>query len=186
MRTIITTTLISYMLVLTGCARQQLETVEQICIQNITKAKAMEAGEDVLGRFHFRIDKSDAELGYIRTRPLASAKFFEFWRNDNVGWRNSAEANLHSIRRIVELDIARQGGQLCIGCDVKVQRLNLPETDVTSSGRVYGMFSASGRSMQKLKLRPEQRKNIVWIELGPDEKLATKILKSLEEQIANR
>jgi hypothetical protein len=174
--------LIACVLTLTGCAQpQHQEVVEQICLPDIQKQQAMQTAEDVLARMHFTIDKSDAEQGIIRTRPLPAAQSFEFWRNDNVGSFNSTEANLHSVRRTAELGISQQAGQLCISCDVKVQRLSLPEHEVTSSGRSYEMFTTSNQSIQVLELHPEQEKDMVWIDLGSDKQLATKILKRIEK-----
>jgi hypothetical protein len=146
-----------------GCAKQQqFKAVEQICVANIKKPEAMQITEDVLRRMHFTISKADAEQGLIRTKPLPGAQFFEFWRSDNVGALNSVEANLHSLRRTVELDITQQGGQLCIGCDVKVQRLSLPEHKVGSSSRQKGM---------------------AWLNMGEDTTLSTKILKRIEKKL---
>ena len=167
-------------LMLTGCAQTQLhEVVEQICLPDMDKQQAMQTAEDVLSRMHFTIDKADAEQGIIRTRPLPAAQSFEFWRSDNVGSFNSTEANLHSIRRTAELGISRQGGQLCIKCDVKVQRLSLPEREVTSSGRAYEMFTPSNQSMQVLALHPEQKKEMAWVDVGRDGQLTTEILKRI-------
>ena len=167
-----------------GCAQtQRHEVVEQICLPDTQKLQAMQTAEDVLGRMHFTIDKADAEQGIIRTRPLPAAQSFEFWRSDNVGSFNSTEANLHSIRRTAELGISRQDGQLCIKCDVKVQRLSLPEREVTSSGRSYEMFTPSNQSIQVLALHPEQKKEMAWIDLGSDKQLATDILKQIEKQL---
>jgi len=175
-----------------GCAgTQQYKGVEdvrpssvaaQICLPDMDKREAMQTAEVVLAKMHFIIEKSDAERGFIRTRPLPGAQFFEFWRKDSVGAFNWSEANLHSIRRVVELDISRQGGQLCIGCDVKVGRLNLPEREVVGS-RAYEMFSASSRSRQRLALHPEQKRGMAWVYLGKDVKLATVILEHLEGKI---
>jgi hypothetical protein len=167
-------------LILMGCAQpQHQEVVEQICLSDMDKQQAMQAAEDVLGRMNFTIDKSDAEQGVIRTKPLSAAQSFEFWRSDNVGSFNTTEANLHSIRRTAELGISRQGGQLCISCNVKVQRLSLPERDITSSGRAYEMFSRSEPSIQILQLHPEQKKDMAWIDLDSDRQLATEILKRI-------
>ncbi len=179
-----------FALILAGCAKQQqYEVVEPICFPDMAKAEAMQIAEDVLGEMHFTIDKSDAELGVIRTRPLAGAQFFEFWRQDNVGAFNSAEANLHSIRRIAELDIkevpAKRGpAQLCINCNVNAQRLRLPEREISSSSRAYGLFSQSSSSMQTLKLHAQQRRGMAWVDLGQDRQLATVILKQIENKIA--
>ena len=169
---------------LAGCAEtQKYEVTEQICVANVEKLKTIETAEDVLGQMHFTIDKADVEQGFIRTRPLTGAQFFELWRSDNVGPSNSLQANLHSIRRIVELDINRQEEKLCVGCDVSVQRLSLPEHEVSSSARAYQMFSESTASMQRLKLRPEQKKQMAWVNLDKDTKLAAEILKRIEKSV---
>ena len=172
---------------LTGCAgNQQYKTIESVCMPNLEKAKAMQAAENVLGRMHFTVEKADTEQGYIRTAPLTAAQWFEFWRSDNVGKFNSAEANLHSIRRIAELNMGQQGEQLCICCNVKTQRLSLPGREVTSSSQVPGMFSTSNSSVQKLKLNREQKKQIAWLDLGKDAELETEILRRIERQIAKQ
>lgn len=167
-----------------GCAEQQrYEAAEPICMDNVDKHQAMEVAEDVLANMHFTIEKADIESGLIKTKPLPGAQFFEFWRSDNVGANNSLEANLHSIRRTVELNISRQNNRLCIDCNVAVQRLSLPEHEVSSSGRAYEMFSKSSSSLQKIRLNPEQEANMAWIDLGRDEQLAAEILKLIENRI---
>jgi hypothetical protein len=170
---------------LAGCAEtQQFKAVEQICLPDTHKAETMQAAEVVLSKMHFTIAKADAESGFIRTRPLPGAQFFEFWRRDNIGSFNTAEANLHSIRRIVELDISRQGEKLCIGCNVNIQRLHLPQHH-DSSARAYKMPSASSSLKQKLVLSPEQKKGMTWVDLGEDARLETEILQQIEKQITN-
>lgn len=172
---------------LAGCAeQQQSKTIEQICVPNAQKQQAMEIAEDVLGRMHFTLAKADAEQGFIRTRPLPGAQFFEFWRSDNVGTENFLEANLHSIRRSAELDISEQNERLCIGCEVMVQRLSLPEFEVSSSSRAYEMFSRSTDSMQKLELRREQQEAIAWLDMGQDTRLSTEILKRIEARLKSQ
>jgi hypothetical protein len=175
------------LLLLSGCAeQQQSKTIEQICVPNVQKQQAMEIAEDVLGQMYFTVAKADAEQGLIRTRPLPGAQFFEFWRSDNVGTDNFLEANLHSVRRTVELDISEQGEQLCIGCDVHVQRLSLPEHEVSSSARAYELFSKSTARMQELRLRPDQEKEMAWLDMGQDSRLSTEILKRIEAELETR
>jgi len=175
--------LIIYAIMLTGCGKQQqYEIVEQIKLDNTDKLQAMQVAEDVLAKMNFTIEKADTESGFIRTRPLAGAQSFEFWRKDNAGSFNAAEANLHSIRRIAELNITPDGEKLRINCDVKTQRLSMPERQISSSTRAYEMFSKSSPSMQKLKLNKERKAEVAWVELQPDKQLATEILKRIEER----
>jgi hypothetical protein len=171
-------------LLLTGCARQQQsETLKQICPAGLNKQQAFGIAEDVLGEMHFSIAKSDADLGVIITRPLTAAQFFEFWRKDNVDSFSSAEANLHTIRRIAELNIDQQDTNLCIRCRVNTQRLRLPEREISSRARAYNLFSQSGSSRQVLKLNPEQQRNMTWVDLGDDTQLAAVILRQIENKI---
>jgi hypothetical protein len=180
-----TCALMTCALMLTGCARQkQYEAIEQLCVPDIDKIEAMQIAEDVLAKMHFTFEKVDPQSGIIRTSPLPGAQFFEFWRADNVGAFSSAEANMHSIRRAVELSIEKENERLCITCDVQVQRLSLPEHQVSSSARAYRMFSESSPSMQKLKLTPEQKRAMAWTSLGKDTRLATEILHRIDKRIA--
>jgi hypothetical protein len=152
----------------------------------ISKADLMDVAEQVLAGMFFTIEKADVETGLIRTRPLPAAQFFEFWRSDNVGIKNTLAANLHTIRRVVTLDISQLDKELRIGCKVYAQRLSLPERQVSSSARVYGIFSRSSPSLQRFQLNPEQKKKMAWIGLGRDLKLEAEILKRIETQIVRR
>jgi hypothetical protein len=176
--------LIACALFVAGCTEPyRNETIEQICPAGLNKQQAMQIAEDVLGEMHFTIAKSDANLGIIRTTPLAGAQFFEFWRKDNIGAFNFTEANLHSIRRIAELNINQQDSHLCVRCSVNTQRLRLPEREIRSRSRAYDMFSQSSSSRQQLKLNPEQKEGMTWVDLGQDKQLATVILKQIENKI---
>lgn len=180
--------LMTFALILSGCAKQQqYETAaEPLCVTGLERVAVMKVAEDVLSEMHFTIEKADVESGLIRTRPLSGAQFFEFWRSDNIGGFNSAESNLHSIRRTVELNMTPQGEKLCLGCNVKVQRLSLPEREVSSSGHAYQMFSKSTASLQKLTLDPQQKAGMAWVDLGLDSHLAAEILNRIERQFATQ
>jgi hypothetical protein len=154
-------------LLLVGCAQtQRRETIKQVCLADANQAALMEAAQNTLGEMLFVIDKADAQHGYIRTQPLSGAQSFEFWRSDNAGSFNWAEANLHSVRRTAELNVSQEDDKLYIGCEVRVQRLSLPEQEITSTARAYMMFSKSTSRMQSLELGPGQRKQAGWIDLG--------------------
>ncbi len=79
-----------------------------------------------------------------------------------------------------------QGEKLCLGCNVKVERLSLPEREVSSSGHAYQMFSKSTASLQNLTLDPQQKAGMAWVDLGQDSHLAAEILNRIERQIATQ
>ena len=160
-----------------------------VCTQHAARSTqhVMEVAEDVLTGMYFTIEKADVDSGLIRTRPLPGAQFFEFWRSDNVGADNALAANLHSIRRTVTINISHVGAvrepPRRIGCEVQTQRRSLPERHLSSSARVYGMFSQSSPLLQRLKLNPEQKRKMAWTDLGRDSRLEAEILKRIETRI---
>ncbi len=181
---LITYALISLAVLAASCGQKhRSEAVGQICLAGVHKQEAMQAAEECLSKMHFAIDKADTEQGYIRTRPLSGAQWFEFWRSDNVGSFNEAEANIQDIRRTIELNFGPLDSRLCIGCVVTVQRLSLPERKITSGAQAYNMFTKSSGGVQQLELSNAQKKAAVWLDLGRDEALETEILNRLENQI---
>ncbi len=173
--------------ILAGCAKQQqYETVEQILVPDISTARAMQIAEDALAKMHFTIEKADPQTGFMRTKPLPGAQFFEFWRKDNVGPENKALANLHTIRRVVELNFSRDKEKLRISCDVQAYRLSLLQSQSTSRALAPGMFTGSSESEQKLQLRSGPEVDVAWVNLGQDKQLATEILKRIEERVERR
>ena len=172
-------------LLLAGCAeQQQYQAAEPLLMENTDKLRVMEMAEDVLVKMHFTIEKANDENGFIKTKPLQGAQFFELWRSDSVGTGNWLANNLHSIRRIVELNINEQDKDLYSNCDVKIYRLSLPEREIRSA-HAYDLFSTSGPTLQRIQLHPEQKADMAWIALGKDEQLAAEILKRIEQQIVS-
>ena len=170
-------------LYLCSCGKSiQIDRVDPLCI-SADKAQLMQASQTVLGKMNFQIAKLDTAQGLIITKPLESAKFFEFWRKDNVGRYNKQSANLHSARKIVRLTTTQNASGLCLACDVKVQRLSLPKSDIDTS-QVYRVHSQDRYTTPDLDLTDEQKKNMTWMDLGLDNVLATEILKQIKIQAA--
>jgi len=168
-----------------GCVgqKQAYPPAGPLRLEGVSRTETMRAAEHTLGEMHFTIEKLDAEQGIIRTEPLRGAQAFEFWRRDNVGLHNTAEANLHTIRRAVELRITEEQGRLFVDCSVRVQRLSLPENDVASVSQAYQMHSASTSTVQRLRLTPQQRQGMAWIDLGQDGRLAARILDAIARRV---
>ena len=166
---------------LAGCARQQqFEAIEQVCVRGVDKAQAMRTAEAVLAKMHFKIDKADVEQGIISTHGLTGGQFFEFWRKDNAGEFNQAEANLHNICRIVQVDVTQQGADVCLACVVKTQRLSFSEASVGDQVNITDRFAPQLSHNQDLKLGLRKK---AWLDLGRDARLETKILKRIEEAL---
>jgi hypothetical protein len=161
-----------------GCAsqKQASRTAEPLRLEGAAYSEVMQAAEQTLGEMHFAIAKLDAEQGVIRTQPLTGAQFFELWRSDNATADSAVEANLHAVRRSVELKITPEDGRVCVNCTVSVQRLSLPENEVASVSQTYQMHGSSSTTVRTLELSPPQRQAMAWIDLGTDGELAARIL----------
>lgn len=165
-----------------GCRTEPAQPSEPLCLSQVQVGKIMAEAEEVLVGLNFDIDKADVEHGYIRTRSLTGAQAFEFWRKDNVGQFNTAEANLQTIRRTVEINVDSDNGRVCTECVVTVERMSLPERG-TAVGRNSMLFSRSSTSLQHFELTEAQQASMTWIELGRDSRLESEILGQLKAKL---
>ncbi|MHC5059883.1 MAG: hypothetical protein ACYTFK_02195 [Planctomycetota bacterium] len=173
------------LIALAGCGNgNQVAPSEPLCLQTRNVGRVMQVTEDVLTRMNFVVEKYDLESGFVKTRPLRGAQAFEFWRSDNAGGSEAAEANLHSIRRTAQLNVSEENGRVCATCEVGTERLSLPEREITGVSWLAGLFTESSQMRQRLTLRPEQKEGMAWIDLGPDAALERKILASIEKRFA--
>ena len=147
---------------------------------------AMQGAEKVLLKMNFVVEKADKTAGFMRTKPLPGGQFFEFWRKDNVDGYSKALSNVHSIQRIAELSFSRRNNQLCIDCNVTIERLSMPEKEIDSSARAYSMFSNSDESTQNLYLNAEQEKRMDWINIGQDRNLEAVILDRIYKALTSK
>ena len=157
-----------------GCSSEvAVEPGVPVCMSLGSRGEAMKLCEDVLVGMHFEIEKFDTGKGFIKTRPLRGAQFFEFWRIDNAGSENASTSNMHSVLRTAELQLAESDGRFCVECKVQMRRLSIEEAKLTNSSTNTGIFSGGSRTFQKLHPDTE---NLEWIDLGQDSALEKRIL----------
>jgi hypothetical protein len=167
-----------------GCAsQQQVVSDDPVCLPNTPTDQAMQAAQAVLLKMQFEIEKYDTDARYIRTRPLSGAQFFEVWKQDNASASAAAQANLYSLRRIVELECTPQETTTCVQCRVRVLRLSIPEAPIEGAGRMGGIHTESSTRYQTLEVDRDKQLQIEWIEAGPDHDLERKILERIQRDI---
>ena len=167
-----------------GCAGPPQHQTPGPLVLAADKARAMEVAEDVLRDMRFAVDKLDVDAGLIRTRPLSGAQFFEFWRQDNATPEAAAEANIHSLRRTVEMRFEPESDGVKVSCDVRVERLSIPEMRIGGMAQAASLYTASDASLQRLEMNAEQAENMAWIDLGPDPDLQGVLLARLHDKVA--
>ncbi len=167
-----------------GCGgNQKTGLVNEITLTNINMRQAIEISEDVLREFNFTIAKEDVNSGLIRTRPQTGGQFFEFWRKDNADARDVLESSIQDIRRTVQVNIREADDKLSVSCEVKVQRLYLPQMSAENAGMRFDRITGQQIRTTELSLDIDE-KTITWIDLPDDEKLSSVILKEIEAKAA--
>lgn len=168
-----------------GCSDpSRLGPSQPVSLRNARMQQAMEASQEVLRDIGFSIDKFDVEKGFVKTRPLSGGQFFELWRPNNAGGYNFAEANVHSIRRTVFLNVYSDGPQLMAKCDAQTQRLSLPLRQIGSVSQAAGLYTQGSRYQEGLQPQSEKDDTMTWMDLGADPALETEILRRLQKKIA--
>jgi hypothetical protein len=171
-------------ILLSGCgSEQQAVSDDPVCLPNTLTDQAMKTAQAVLLKMHFDIEKYDTDARYIRTRPLSGAQFFEIWKQDNASASSAAQANLYSLRRIVELDFTPQNTTTCVQCRAQVLRLSIPERPIEGATRMGGAYTKSSSRYQTLEVDRHKQAQIEWIDVGPDHDLQRKILKLIQRDI---
>lgn len=172
-------------MLLAGCAqRQPLERTEPICLESVSKDQVFSAAERTLTGLRFAIEKSDIQAGQLISYPLRGGQFFEFWRGDNAGLAETAEASLHSLERIAEVRMEAEGERVCVNCRVLVRRLSIPDRPVEGVSRSAGTFTDSGTRRQSLQMQEQVLAEAEWIPLGTDPALEAKILRLIEKTVS--
>jgi len=168
-------------LLLSGCSLSNTAQcdLQKYNISNISTEDYLAAAKDVLTRMQFRVNKFDVEKGYLRTSPLQGAQLVEFWRKDNVGSFNTAEANISSIIRMVEIEFTCENAAPEI--IVNVKRLALDSGEIVSLAQAEEVFASSESLV--LDMDPE---DVCWINLGRDEKLEGKIKDLICKKLAGK
>ncbi|MHC4927001.1 MAG: hypothetical protein ACYTER_06660 [Planctomycetota bacterium] len=171
-------------LFLCGCGQpEQLVSTDPVCLPEVSSDTVMEAANAVLSDMQFSIEKYDFDACYIRTRPLSGAQFFQVFRGDNASSYTAAEANIYSLRRVVEIEITPFANRTCIQCRAMVQQLSIPEKPLVGTTRMAGQYTTGGARNQTLALDPQQAEQIEWLDRGPDRALENKIIEKIKQRI---
>lgn len=175
-------TLVTAIIIFSGCAQKQIAKPQPVCLAGVDVNSAMERIEKVLLKMDFVVDKADPIIGYMRTRPFPGSQFFEVWKRDNRDGYSSGLANLGSIQRTAELYFDKSAQQLCVDCNVTIERLSLPEKEIDNVGKVCTLFTGRGETTGRLVLNITQQKGMEWINLGQDNKLEKYILDKINKE----
>jgi len=129
----------------------------------------------------FELDRVDRRSGTIETFPLTSRQWFEFWRQDVVGEAALMESSLHTVRRIVSVQLQpAEGNRSRLQCQVAVERLSASRPSAGGLTRAEDIFSdmISGSPALGPQGRGDYRQR-QWVPLGRDLSLEKAIMTSI-------
>lgn len=168
-----------------GCGRTaQVEDRRNLLCADTTQQTLFDASVEVLHDMQFKLETADLSAGLIRTWPLRGGQFFEPWRSDNASAEMAALANLHSIRRIVELEFIAvpQLGKVCVDSRVFVQRLSVPGEFYGGTRLMAALFTEGDDTEQSLLLQEAAVQEAAWEDLGRDPALEREILTRIDNE----
>lgn len=156
----------------------------------------------VLRRYDFPPERVDRLHGQIVSTPTTGGQWFEWWREDSRGGYQLLESSLHTIRRVVTVDIepldtpadaapttsapetdVATPGAYRVRVQVDKSRYSAPERQITTTSGALRIYSAAVPTAEgrRAPRRP------LWTPLGRDalleEWLLTKITGSTPEPV---
>ncbi len=140
----------------------------------------VDAASSVLRRYDFPPQFVDRERGTIVSRPATSGQWFEPWRVDSQGGYQLVESSMHTMRRVVSVDIQpvemknaaaenegpRATGDYRLRVRVDKLRFSAPQRQITTASGVMAIYSE--RVPTRSGRRGPQSQGGEWVPLGRD------------------
>jgi len=144
-----------------------------------------QVSQDQVKKTGFTLDKVDRRGGVIRTFPLTSKQWFEFWCQDVVTFDDLAVSSLQTIRRIIILEFEPLGeNRFEVKCMVNIEQITGDPSII--SGQVHTgdiLGETIGRVPAANIPGPRTGEITNWHFIGRDHALAAKILDSIKKMV---
>lgn len=109
----------------------------------------------------------DRQLGVVITHPSTGGQWFEPWRHDARGGYQLLESSLHTVRRVVTVQLAPTGGdRYLLDVQVDKSRYSAPERQVTTASSALAIYSEGLPTEQGLRAARSEGEH--WVPLGRD------------------
>ena len=133
----------------------------------------------------FSLDRVDRRRGLIVTNPLTSRQWFEFWCQDVVTSKEIFEASLHTMRRIIYLEVQPMEKNKCrLVCQARVERVSYVN-DIAGGGVSSQIFRGGAGMIPTYTMPPSSTDaQPQWVPLGRDAALEADILRSIQKAVA--
>jgi hypothetical protein len=181
-----------------GCRTPATPTDSTAIVLHVPDYEAFwDASLSVLRRYDFPPDRVDPARGLIVSDPATSGQWFEWWRVDSQGAYQTLESSLHTMRRIVTVNLepldtegdrpAEEGagplaetpgaGRYRLIVRVDKSRYSAPERQITTASGALAIYSE--RIPTTEGLRGAESRGAHWVPLGRDPLLEAYLLERL-------
>jgi hypothetical protein len=134
----------------------------------------------------FEIDQEDYRLGLLRTFPMISKQFFEFWRSDAGDVREVAWDSLQTIRRTIRFDFTRQpDGSFIVYPKVLIETSAHPERRITSQAQYSQAFTTVAEAPTIINDQGVSVPTRYWYSVGRDDAMEKELANSVREKLDN-
>ena len=172
-------------LLLIGCTEKRKPQWEAIAVEKASFDQVWDACLDSLKDRGLEVDRQDRRFGLIVSEPTVGQQAFEFWRKDAVSSDDLLLSSLHTIRRIVAINVTSQGPmKFEVRVEAQAQRASIPGDQLDNAAeafelvRQYGVPAAPSRSDY---LRPQAEP--VWVDIGREPDLEQYILEDISQRL---
>ncbi len=133
----------------------------------------------LLRRRNFTPERVDRGAGVVVTRPSTGQQWFEIWRRDSIGGYQLLESSIHTVRRIVSVQLdplepEQPDDKFRVSVRVDKQRYSAPERQVTTASGALAIYSE--RLPTTEGLLASRTKGEHWVPLGRDVQLELYLL----------
>ena len=168
-----------------GCTEQRQPRWEAIAIEKASFDQVWEVCLTSLKDRGLKVDRQDRRFGLIVSEPTIGEQFFEFWRKDAVSSDDLLLSSLHTIRRIVSIQVTTQGPRkFDIRVQAQAQRASIPGDQLDNTVEAFELVRQHGVPATPSRsdyLRPQAEP--IWVDIGREPALEQYILEDITHRL---
>lgn len=188
--------LVAFLVALGGCHAPPQSTGPTEMVLRIPDHEAfLDATLTVLREHDLPPERVDWERGLAVSHPTTSGQWFEFWRGDSRGGYQLFESSIHTVRRIVTVQVEptavegsagvppakRARDEYRLSVQVDKQRYSAPERQVTTASGALAIYNERLPTTEGLRGAASRGEH--WVPLGRDVLLEAYLLDKIAARL---
>ena len=151
-----------------GCGSKEQGRWEGVEIERASFDEVWQACLGSVKQRGLQVDREDRRFGLIVTKPVVGKQFFEFWRKDAVTSNDVMLSSLHTVRRVVKIQIVPQGTmRFGVNVEAHVERASIPGDQLDNTAEAFELLNRQGVPASPSRrdyTRPQREP--VWVDIG--------------------